>query len=135
MRAQVGPEVMPEEIVAGIRDSVHDCLESGVLAGYRVIDVKARLVGGEYHEQDSSDVAFKIAAAIAARDALLRARPVLLEPMMSVEIVVPEEFVGDVVGDLSARRGRVSGQPLEGRRARGQGDGAAFGDVRVRDRA
>jgi elongation factor G len=80
-----------------------------VLAGYRVLDVKARLVGGEYREQESSDVAFKIAAAIAVRDALVHAKPVLMEPIMSVEVVVPEEFVGDVVGDLGARRGKVSG--------------------------
>jgi elongation factor G len=110
--SEVGPDALPEEIVAGVKDSVHDCLESGVLAGYRVVDVKARLVAGEYREQESSDVAFKIAAAIATRDALLRAKPVLLEPIMSVEIVVPEEFVGDVVGDLSARRGRVAGSLL-----------------------
>jgi elongation factor G len=108
----VGPDVMPEEIVVAIRESVHDSLESGLLAGYRVVDVKAKLVGGTYHEQDSSDVAFKIAAAIAVRDAMLRARPVLLEPVMSVEVVVPEDFVGDVVGDLSARRGRLVGSML-----------------------
>ena len=108
----VGPDVMPEEIVGAIRESVHDSLESGLLAGYRVVDVKAKLVGGTYHEQDSSDVAFKIAAAIAVRDAMLRARPVLLEPVMSVEVVVPEDFVGDVVGDLSARRGRLVGSML-----------------------
>jgi elongation factor G len=105
----VGGDSIPEEMAAGVRDSVRDSLESGVLAGYRVLDVKARLVGGEYREQESSDVAFKIAAAIAVRDALVHAKPVLMEPIMSVEVVVPEEFVGDVVGDLGARRGKVSG--------------------------
>jgi elongation factor G len=103
------PGTLPEELVPSIRDSVHDSLESGVLAGYRMVDVRAKLVGATYHEQDSTDVAFKIASAIAVRDAMLHAKPVLLEPIMSVEIVVPEDFVGDVVGDLGARRGRVAG--------------------------
>jgi len=109
---EVASDVIPEELVPSIRDSIHDSLESGLLAGYRVIDVKVRLVGGTYHEQDSSDVAFKIAAAIATRNALLHAKPVLLEPVMSVEIVAPEEYVGDVVGDLNARRGKVAGSFL-----------------------
>ncbi len=109
---QVGPEVIPAAMVPSIQESVHDSLESGILAGYRVVDVKAKVVGGTYREQDSTDVAFKIASAIAVRDAVLRAKPVLLEPIMSVEVVVPEDFVGDVVGDLGARRGRVSGSFL-----------------------
>jgi elongation factor G len=103
------PGTLPEALVPSIRDSVHDSLESGVLAGYRMVDVRAKLVAATYHEQDSADVVFKIASAIAVRDAMLHAKPVLLEPIMSVEIVVPEDFVGDVVGDLSARRGRVAG--------------------------
>jgi len=106
---QASPEAIPPALVPSIQESVHDSLESGVLAGYRVLDVKARLVGGSYHEQDSSEVAFKIAAAIATREAVVRAKPVLLEPVMTVEVVVPEEFVGDVVADLGGRRGRVAG--------------------------
>jgi elongation factor G len=106
---RVSREAIPENIILSIRDSAHDSLESGILAGYRVLDVKVKLVDGEYHEQDSTDVAFKIAAAIAVRDAVLHARPVLLEPIMSVEVVVPEDYVGDVVGDLGSRRGRVGG--------------------------
>jgi elongation factor G len=106
---QTAADAIPEALVPSIRDSIHDSLESGLLAGYRVIDVRARLTSGEYREQDSTDVAFKIAAAIATRDALRHARPVLLEPVMSVEVVVPEEHVGDVVGDLGARRGKVGG--------------------------
>jgi elongation factor G len=109
---KVAPDLVPEAMVDSIRDSIHDSLESGLLAGYRVVDVKARLVDGEYHEQDSTEVAFKIAAAIATRDAVLHSRPVLLEPIMSVEVVVPEEFVGDVVGDLGSRRGKVGGSLL-----------------------
>ena len=88
---------------------MHDSLESGVLAGYRMVDVRARVMSAAFHEQDSTDVAFKIASAIAVRDALIHAKPVLLEPIMSVEVVVPEDYVGDVVGDLNARRGRVGG--------------------------
>jgi elongation factor G len=103
------PGAVPEELVESIRESVHDSLESGVLAGYRMVDVRARVVSAAYHEQDSTDVAFKIASAIAVRDAMLKAKPVLLEPIMSVEVVVPEDYVGEVVGDLGARRGRVSG--------------------------
>ena len=106
---RVGAEVIPTDLVPAIEESVRDSLESGLLAGYKVVDVKAALVGGSYHEQDSNDVAFKIAAAIATRDAVLHARPVLLEPIMSVEVVVPEDYVGDVVGDLNARRGRLAG--------------------------
>jgi len=103
------PGTLPDALLVGIEDSVHDSLESGVLAGYRMVDVRAKLLAAAYHEQDSTDVAFKIASAIAVRDALLHAKPVLLEPIMSVEVVVPEDFVGDVVGDLGARRGRVGG--------------------------
>ena len=109
---QVPPETIPESMIPSIRESVHDSLENGVLAGYRVVDVKARLVGGSYHEQDSTEVAYKIASAIAVRDALIRGKPILMEPVMNVEVVVPEEFVGDVIGDLNARRGKVGGSFL-----------------------
>jgi elongation factor G len=108
----VSDEVIPEAFIPGIEQSVHDSLESGVLAGYRVVDVKASLTGGSYHEQDSTEVAYKIASAIAVRHALVRAEPIIMEPAMSVEVVVPEEFVGDVIGDLSTRRGKVGGSFL-----------------------
>jgi elongation factor G len=88
---------------------VHYSLENGILAGYRVVDVKATLVGGSYREQDSTDVAYKIASAIAVRDALVKAKPIIMEPAMNVEVISPEEYVGDVIGDLNARRGKVSG--------------------------
>jgi elongation factor G len=110
--SQVPAETIPESMIPSIRESVHDSLENGILAGYRVVDVKARLVGGSYHEQDSTEVAYKIASAIAVRDALIKAKPILMEPMMNVEVVVPEEFVGDVIGDLNARRGKVGGSFL-----------------------
>lgn len=107
--SEVGPEVIPRAMIPSIEQSTHDSLESGVLAGYRVVDVKARLVGGSYHEQDSTEVAFKIASAMAVRDAMVKAKPIIMEPVMNVEIVVPEEYVGDVIGDLNARRGKVGG--------------------------
>lgn len=110
--SEIDDMVIPGSLIPSVQESTHDSLESGVLAGYRVVDVKARLVGGSYHEQDSTDVAFKIASAMAVRDALVRAKPIIMEPVMKVEVVVPEEFVGDVIGDLNARRGRVGGSFL-----------------------
>jgi elongation factor G len=88
---------------------VEDALKNGVLAGYPVVDVKVRLVDGSYHEVDSSEMAFRIAGSIATKDALKKADPILLEPIMEVEVVVPEEYLGDVIGDLNSRRGKVAG--------------------------
>ena len=110
--SKVKPEVIPEEYLPFIREGVHDSLENGVLAGYPVVDVKATLVGGSYRDQEATEVAYKIASAIAVRDAIIKAGPVLLEPIMDVEVVVPEEYVGDVIGDLRARRGKILGSVL-----------------------
>jgi elongation factor G len=88
-------------------------MEAGYLAGYAMRDVKATLLDGSYHEVDSSEMAFKIAASMAFKEACRAARPTLLEPVMRVEVVVPEEYMGDVLGDLNARRGKI--QSLEGR--------------------
>ncbi len=110
--SQVTDEVIPKAFVTSIQESVHDSLENGVLAGYRVVDVKAVLTGGSYHEQDSSEVGYKIASAIAIRHALAKAKPIIMEPVMRVEVVVPEDFVGDVIGDLNTRRGKVGGSFL-----------------------
>ena len=82
-------------------------MQSGVVAGYPVVDVKVTLFDGSYHEVDSSDIAFQIAAAQAFREAMKKAKPVLLEPIMEVEVTVPEEFLGSVVGDLNSRRGKI----------------------------
>jgi elongation factor G len=87
---------------------------TGVIAGYPVVDFGVRLYDGSYHEVDSSEIAFKIAASMAFKDAVRRASPVILEPLMSVEVVVPEEFMGSVIGDLSSRRGRIIGTELRG---------------------
>ncbi len=100
---------IPKEYIPSVEKGVKDGLESGVLAGYPVVDVKVELTDGSYHEVDSSDMAFKIASSMAARDALRKASSVLLEPIMDVEVVVPEVYMGDVIGDLSARRGKILG--------------------------
>lgn len=98
---------VPREFIAPAEQGIREALENGVLAGYEMADVKVTLVDGSYHEVDSSEVAFKIAGSIALKEAAKNAKPVLLEPMMDVEVVVPEDFMGAVTGDLHARRGQV----------------------------
>jgi len=93
---------------------VREALDSGVLAGYPMVDVKVALYDGSYHEVDSSEIAFKIAGSMAFKEGCRKASPVLLEPIMSVEVVVPEEFMGDVIGNLSGRRGRIQGMEPRG---------------------
>ncbi len=88
---------------------IKEAMEGGVLAGYEMVDIKATLYDGSYHDVDSSEMAFKIAGSMAFKEAARRASPVLLEPVMSVEVVVPDEFMGDIIGDLNSRRGRVEG--------------------------
>ncbi len=99
--------VIPREYISSVRKGIEESMEAGVLAGYPMVDVKAALVDGSYHEVDSSELAFKIAGSMALREGAQKARPVLLEPVMKVEAVVPEEYVGDVVGDFSGRRGDI----------------------------
>ncbi|MFQ5848288.1 MAG: elongation factor G [Candidatus Methylomirabilales bacterium] len=101
--------VIPREYIPAVKKGVREAAESGVLAGYPVVDIKVTLTDGSYHEVDSSDLAFKIAGSMALKDAVKQGHPVLLEPMMQVDVVVPEEFLGEVIGDLNARRGRVVG--------------------------
>ena len=100
---------IPREYVPAVEKGIREALESGVLAGYPMVDVKVALYDGSYHEVDSSEMAFKIAASMAFKEACRKASPALLEPIMSVEVVVPEEFMGDVIGNLSGRRGRIQG--------------------------
>jgi elongation factor G len=102
-----GGDVIPREFVPAIEQGVREALASGVLAGYPVVGVGVELVDGAHHPVDSSDLAFRIAGSIAAREALRQASPVLLEPVMSVEVIVPEQYLGDVANDLNTRRGRV----------------------------
>ncbi len=101
--------VVPREYIPAVERGVRDALETGTLAGYPMVDLKATLLDGSYHEVDSSEIAFKIAGSMALKDAARKANPVILEPIMSVEVVVPEEFSGAVFGDLNGRRGRIQG--------------------------
>jgi translation elongation factor 2 (EF-2/EF-G) len=98
---------IPKEYISAVESGVREAMENGVLAGYPVTDVTVNIVDGSYHEVDSSDVAFKLAGAIGFKNAAQKARPVLLEPVMKIEVVVFEEYMGDVIGDLNARRGRI----------------------------
>ncbi len=99
--------VIPKEYIKPIEMGIIDAMQSGEVAGYPVVDIKAVLVDGSYHEVDSSDLAFRIAASKALREAMIKGAPILLEPIMDVEVVVPDEFMGEVIGDLNARRGKV----------------------------
>ena len=100
---------VPKEYIKPIEDGIREAADSGILAGYPVIDFKATLVDGSYHEVDSSEMAFKIAASMAFKEACKQAKSVILEPIMKVEVTVPEEYMGDVIGDINARRGRLEG--------------------------
>jgi elongation factor G len=98
---------IPKEYIAPVDLGIQEAMESGILGGYPVVDIRIELVDGSYHEVDSSEIAFKVAGSMAFKDAMKRAKPVLLEPMMAVEVVTPEEYLGDVMGNLNSRRGRV----------------------------
>lgn len=100
---------VPKEYIPSVKLGIQDALRNGVLAGYPVVDTKAELLDGSYHDVDSSEMAFRVAGSMAAKNAMNKAKPVLLEPFMEVEIIVPEEYLGDVVGDLNSRRGKISG--------------------------
>jgi len=101
--------VIPKEYIQPVENGIREALAGGVLAGYPVIDVKATLVYGSYHEVDSSEMAFKTAGSMAFKEGFMKAKPCLLEPIMKVEVEVPEEFMGDVIGDISSRRGKIEG--------------------------
>ncbi|HHW37454.1 MAG TPA: elongation factor G [Bacillales bacterium] len=106
--------VVPREYVPAIQSGLEGALQNGVLAGYPLIDVKATLFDGSYHDVDSNEMAFKVAASLALKNAKTKCNPVLLEPMMKVEIVIPEEYMGDIMGDVTSRRGRVEGMDARG---------------------
>jgi elongation factor G len=100
---------IPREYIPAVDLGIQEAMESGILAGYPVVDVRVTLVEGSYHDVDSSEMAFKVAGSMAFKEAMKRAKPKLLEPVMSVEVVTPEEYLGDVMGDLNSRRGQVLG--------------------------
>jgi elongation factor G len=101
--------VVPKEYIKPTMEGIRQAMHTGVIAGYPMVDIKVALIDGSYHEVDSSEMAFKIAGSMAFKEAAKRANPVLLEPMMDVEVVVPEEYLGQVMGDLNSRRGRIRG--------------------------
>jgi len=105
---------VPSEFIPAVEKGIEEALESGVKAGFPMVDVRATLTDGKYHDTDSSEIAFKIAGSLALKEAAKRAKPVLLEPVMAVEVVTPDDFLGTVIGDLSSRRGRVEDQERRG---------------------
>ena len=106
--------VVPREYIPAVEAGLKDAMENGVLAGYPLVDIKAKLYDGSYHDVDSSETAFKVAASMALKAAAKKAQPAILEPMMAVEITVPEEYFGDVMGHVNARRGRIEGSEIRG---------------------
>ena len=106
--------VVPREYIPAVQAGLEDALQRGVLAGYPLVDVKARLFDGSYHDVDSSEMAFKVAASLALRNAASKCNPAILEPVMKVEVVMPEEYLGDIMGQITARRGRVEGMEARG---------------------
>src|SRR6266581_771260 len=105
---------VPSEYIPAVKKGVEEALENGVKAGYPMVDLRVTLVDGKYHDVDSSEIAFKVAGSIAFKEAARRAKPVLLEPIFAVEVITPEDFLGEVIGDLNRRRGRVEGQERRG---------------------
>jgi len=105
---------VPSEFIPAVEKGVEEALDTGVKAGYPMVDIRVTLVDGKYHDTDSSEIAFKVAGSLAFKEAARRAKPVLLEPVFAVEVVTPEEFMGDVIGDLNRRRGRVHGMEARG---------------------
>jgi elongation factor G len=106
--------VVPREYIGPVEQGIKEALENGILAGYPVVDVKVQLIYGSYHDVDSSEMAFKIAGSMAFKEAAKRAHPIILEPMMNVEVVVPDAYMGDILGDLSSRRGKIGGMVQRG---------------------
>ncbi|KGP72494.1 elongation factor G [Pontibacillus yanchengensis] len=106
--------VIPREYIASVQQGISEAMENGVVAGYPLIDIKATLFDGSYHDVDSNEMAYKVAASMALKEAKNKCKPVLLEPMMKVEIVIPEEYMGDIMGDVTSRRGRVEGMDTRG---------------------
>jgi elongation factor G len=111
---QIKGGAVPSEFIPAVEKGVEEALETGVKAGYPMVDIRVKLVDGKYHDTDSSEIAFKVAGSLAFKEAARRAKPVLLEPVFAVEVVTPEEFMGDVIGDLNRRRGRVHGMEARG---------------------
>jgi len=106
--------VIPKEYVPAVEDGVVEAMAGGVMAGYPVVDLRCTLFDGSYHDVDSSEIAFKIAGSQAFKEGVQKSKPVILEPIMSVEVVVPEQYMGSVIGDLNSRRARIQGMEARG---------------------
>jgi len=104
--------VIPKEYISAVDAGIKEATESGILGGYKVLDIRATLIDGSYHQVDSSEMAFKIAGSLALKEGMKKGQPVILEPFMKIEVVVPEEYMGDVIGDINGRRGRIEGMEL-----------------------
>ena len=126
--------VIPREYIPAVNAGIQQAMEGGVVAGYPLVDIRVILTYGSYHDVDSSEMAFKIAGSMAFKKAARQAKPVLLEPIMAVEVVTPEDYMGDVIGDLSSRRGRVEGMEQRGTSHVVTCPGAPGRDVRLRYR-
>jgi elongation factor G len=113
--SKIAASAVPKEYIRGVEKGIESVLSSGVVAGYPVVDIKVELIDGKYHDIDSSALAFEIAARAAFREALQKAGPVLLEPIMKVEVVTPEDCIGSIVGDMNLRRGQIQGQDTRGK--------------------
>ncbi len=111
---EISGGVIPREYIPAVDAGIQEAMEGGVVAGYPLVDIRARLTYGSYHDVDSSEMAFKIAGSMALKEAVRKAKPVLLEPIMAVEVVTPEDYMGDVIGDLNSRRGHVEGMEQRG---------------------
>jgi elongation factor G len=105
---------VPTEFIPAVEKGVEDAMDNGPRAGFPLVDVRVTLTDGKYHDTDSSEIAFRIAGSLALKEAIKRAKPVLLEPVFAVEVVTPEEFMGDVIGDLNRRRGQINGMEQRG---------------------
>jgi elongation factor G len=105
---------IPKEYIPAIEAGISEAMSSGIIGGYPVLGVRAELYDGSYHEVDSSEMAFRIAGSMAFKDAMRKSAPALLEPIMKVDVTVPEEYMGDVIGDLNSRRGRIEGMEAQG---------------------
>jgi elongation factor G len=105
---------IPRQYITPVQTGIKEAMETGVIAGYPVVDIKATLYDGSYHEVDSSELAFKMAGSIALRDGVKKAKPILLEPIMNLEVVAPEQFLGDIIGDLNAKRGHIGKVDTQG---------------------
>jgi elongation factor G len=111
---QIKGGAIPTEFIPAVEKGVEEAMENGPLAGYPMVDVRVTLNDGKYHDTDSSELAFRVAGSLALKEAAKRAKPVLLEPIFAVQVVTPEEFMGDVIGDLNRRRGHVHGMEQQG---------------------